>query len=132
MLEDYLDRRQFDDQIAVYCKQVDIPGYDLSKEEYDRYKNEFEKNAVLAPGEVYGIPYRILVPKGFQNLWVAGRSNSSDVKVAAAIRDQPAAVMMGEAVGTAAVQARSGGETARTLNVSKLRKTLRENGGNFG
>lgn len=130
--QDYLDRRQFDDQIAVYCKQVDIHVYDLSKEEYDRYKNEFEKNAVLAPGEVYGIPYRILVPKGFQNLWVAGRSNSSDVKVAAAIRDQPAAVMMGEAVGTAAVQARSGGETARTLNVSKLRKTLRENGGNFG
>ncbi|NRA31461.1 MAG: FAD-dependent oxidoreductase [Parvularculaceae bacterium] len=128
--QDYLDRRTFDDQIAVYCKQVDIHVYDLSDAEYERYQAEYENSAVLAPGESYGIPYRCLVPKGFANLWVAGRSNSSDTKVAAAIRDQPAAVMMGEAAGTAAVQAMSRGEAANSLDTLKLRTALREAGGN--
>ena len=117
-------RRHFPDQIAIYCKQVDIHVYDTSDEQYDRYKEEFLKNEVLEPGESYGIPYGILVPRGWQNLWVAGRSNSSDVKVSAAIRDQPCAYMMGEAAGCAAAQALERDETAVGLDTGILRATL--------
>jgi hypothetical protein len=44
-----------------------------------------------AVGEYYGI----LVPRGRENPWVAGRCNSSDIKLHGAIRDQPACFMMG-------------------------------------
>jgi len=46
-----------------------------------------------------GIPYSILVPRGWDNLWVAGRCHSSDTKVHGCIRAQSAAYMMGQADG---------------------------------
>ncbi len=125
---DYRARRHFADQIAVYCKQVDIHVYDLSDEEYERYHNEFEKDDILAPGESYGIPYGVLVPAGWRNLWAAGRCNSSDIKVNAAIRDQPACAMMGQAAGAAAAQCVRGGETACALDTAALVETLRAEG----
>ncbi|MCC5807151.1 MAG: FAD-dependent oxidoreductase [Opitutales bacterium] len=125
---DYRARRHFADQIAVYCKQVDIHVYDLSDEEYERYHNEFERDDVLAPGESYGIPYGVLVPAGWQNLWAAGRCNSSDIKVNAAIRDQPACAMMGQAAGVAAAQCVRGGEAACSLDTAALVETLRAQG----
>ncbi len=128
---DYRARRQFPDQIAIYCKQTDIHVYDPSPEEYERYRAEFEEADVLAPGECYGIPYGVLVPKGWKNLWVAGRCNSSDLKVNGAIRDQPACVMMGQAAGTAAVLALRHGETADRLDTRRLVEALREQGANL-
>ena len=127
-VQDYQARRHFDDQIAIYCKQVDIHVYDASAEEYERYKESFLDKDLLAPGETYGLPYRILVPRGWKNLWVAGRSNSSDVRVSAAIRDQPCAYMMGEAAGTAAVQAIRRDEAAYSLDTEMLQNTLRMRG----
>lgn len=124
--DDYKARRHFPDQIAVYCKQVDIHVYDCSEEEYERYRSKFTDR--LKPGETYGLPYRILVPKGWQNLWVAGRCNSSDVEVHGAIRDQPACFMMGQAAGTAAVQSISTQQPAFALDITQLVSTLRRDG----
>ena len=125
---DYLARRQFPDQIAVFNKAVDIHVYDDSDEEYKRYYSEYTKTGRLKPGEYFGIPYGILVPKGWQNLWVAGRSNSSDVRVHGSIRVQPAAAMMGQAAGTAAVQAIRTDCPASTIDTKALVRTLREEG----
>lgn len=126
--EDYRARRHFPDQIAIYCKQVDIHVYDTSEQEYQRFLDEFEKEDLLAPGESYGIPYGTLVPRGWQNLWAAGRCLSSDLKVNGAVRDQPACAMMGQAAGAAAVQALRMGETACDLDTAVLVETLREVG----
>jgi hypothetical protein len=52
------------------------------------------------------------VPKGWSNLWVAGRCTSSDVQVHGVIRVQPAAAMMGQAAGTAAAQSIVTGQPA--------------------
>jgi hypothetical protein len=126
--EDYLARRQFPDQIAVFNKAVDIHVYDDSEEEYQRYYREFTEGGRLKPGECFGLPYGILVPKGWENLWVAGRCNSSDVQVHGSIRVQPAAAMMGQAAGTAAVQAVRRGQTASGLDTAELVETLRAQG----
>ena len=75
--------------------------------------------------------YGILVPRGFENLWTAGRCVSTDVNVQGAIRVMPAAAMMGQAAGTAAVQAIQHNETASTLDTERLVKTLRQNGANL-
>lgn len=128
---DYQARRHFPDQIAIYCKQPDVHVYDTSPEEYERYYREFEAMDLLQPGESYGIPYGTLVPQGWQNLWVAGRSCSSDVKVNGAIRDQPACLMMGQAAGTAAVQAIEKKQTAASLDTRELVQTLIADGANL-
>ena len=125
---DFMERRSFPDQIAIYNKSVDIHVYDCSEEEWARHTGEFLETDRPGPGEYYGIPYGILVPKGWQNLWVAGRCNSSDIKVHGAIRDQPACFMMGQAAGIAAVQSMSTGEPACDLDTSELVQTLRRAG----
>lgn len=129
--EDFKARRQFPDQIAIYCKAIDIHVYDLSPEEYKRYYEEFTKLDRLKKGENYGIPYGVLVPKGWANLWVAGRCASADIKVNGAIRDQPACSMMGQAAGTAAVQSIRTGQPANDLNTEQLVLTLRKAGANL-
>lgn len=125
---DYSARRQFPDQIAVYNSAVDIHVYDDSDAEYKRYHQEFTQTGRLKAGECLGLPYGILVPQGWKNLWVAGRCNSSDVRVHGCIRVQPAAAMMGQAAGTAAVQSLATGQPAADLDTAQLVTTLRQNG----
>jgi len=125
-IDDYKARREFPDQIGVFNKFVDIHPYDTSEAEYQRFLAEKDKRLRLNEGEYFGIPYGVLVPKGWQNLWVAGRCVSSDVPVHGSIRVQPAASMMGQAAGTAAVQSLRTGQTAGELDTEKLVLTLRE------
>ena len=125
---DFAARRHFADQICVYNTGVDIHVYDTSQAEWERHVLEFHKRDRLGLGESYGLPYGIMVPRGWRNLWVAGRCASSDVKVNGAIRNQNAAFLMGQAAGTAAVQSNATGEPACDLNVAKLVDTLRQNG----
>ena len=127
-VEDYSARRQFPDQIGLFNKAIDIHCYDTSDAEYERFCNEYENTGRLQPGECFGIPYGILVPKGWRNLWVAGRCVSSDVSVHGSIRVQPAASMMGQAAGTAAVQSIRSGQVACALDTAELVTTLRQNG----
>ena len=126
--DDYIGRRHFPDQIGVFNKAVDIHPYNTSKEEYERFLKEYNETARLHSGEYFGIPYSILVPEGWKNLWVAGRCASSDVMVQGSIRVQPAASMMGQAAGTAAAQSIKTGQAANELDTEQLVKTLRENG----
>jgi FAD-dependent oxidoreductase family protein len=127
-IEDYLARRKFPDQIAVFNKFVDIHPYDTSDAEWERFRADVEEQKRLSPGEAFGIPYGILVPRGWKNLWVAGRCASSDVEVHGSIRVQPAASMMGQAAGTAAVQSIQTGKLAPDLDTGLLVKSLREQG----
>ena len=68
------------------------------------------------------------MPKGWGNLWTAGRCNSSDVQVHGSIRVMPAAAMMGQAAGAAAVQAIQMGQLACDLDTALLVTTLRRQG----
>ena len=125
-VNDYLARRQFPDQIGVFNKAIDIHVYDDSPEQYARFCEEYGSRGRLNAGECFGIPYGILVPKGWQNLWVAGRCVSSDVQVHGSIRVQPAASMMGQAAGTAAMQSIRNDEVACELNTAVLIEQLRK------
>ncbi len=125
---DLKSRRQFPDQIGLYCKVVDIHVYDTSDEQYERYISEFERRDIFQKGENYGLPYGMLVPKGWRNLWAAGRCISADVKVQGSIRDQPGCYILGQAAGTAAVQSIKTGQPANNIETEQLVKTLRNNG----
>ena len=127
-LDDYLARREFPDQIGIFNKFVDIHPYNTSEKEYQRFLKEKDKRLRLNEGEYFGIPYSILVPKGWANLWVAGRCASSDVAVHGSIRVQPACSMMGQAAGTAAAQSIRRNQLAYALDTEELVTTLRQQG----
>ncbi|MDA3797462.1 MAG: FAD-dependent oxidoreductase [Kiritimatiellae bacterium] len=126
--EDYIARRQFPDQIGVFNKFVDIHVRNCTDKEYERFLKEKDDIGRLGVGECFGIPYGIIVPKGWNNLWVAGRCNSSDIQVHGSIRVMPAAAMMGQAAGTAAVQAIRTSQSAFDIDTNELVATLRQQG----
>jgi hypothetical protein len=128
-IEDYESRRQFPDQIAVYNRPPDVHPTNLSAKEHERHVKEIEGTEKLARGACVGIPYSILVPRGWENLWVAGRCHSSDTKVHGSIRAQSASLMMGEAAGIAAKQSIETGQPGCDLDTGQLVETLRAAGG---
>lgn len=124
-IDDYKAKREFPDQIGVFNKFVDVHPYDTSEEAYQLHLKEKEHQFKLKEGEYFGIPYGILVPQGWRNLWVAGRCVSTDVLVHGSIRVQPSSSMMGQAAGTAAAQSIRTGQPAHDLDTWDLVETLR-------
>lgn len=127
-IDDFTAARQFPDQIAVYNRPTDVHPTDTSQQEYERFLRDFETHGRLGRGQAVGIPYSILVPRGWENLWVAGRCHSSDTKVHGSIRAQSAAYMMGQAAAAAALQSLRTGQPACDLDCAELVETLRGEG----
>jgi hypothetical protein len=127
-IDDFRSARQFPDQVAVYNRPTDVHPTDTSEQEFQRFLHDFEGFHGLGEGDCLGVPYGILVPKDWTNLWVAGRCHSSDTKVHGSIRAQSAAYMMGQASATAAVQSIRTGQPACDLDTWELVETLRQQG----
>lgn len=77
---------------------------------------------------VYNIPYHSLLPRGIDNLLVAGRCISADHRAHHATKEIPPCMATGEAAGLAAAVAASEGRSARDVDVSALQKRLRDQG----
>ncbi|MBI3374101.1 MAG: FAD-dependent oxidoreductase [Betaproteobacteria bacterium] len=127
-MEDFRARRQFPDQVAVYNRPTDVHPTNASNAEYERFLQDFHGKDNLGRGHCVGIPYSILVPRGWENLWAAGRCHSSDSRVHGSIRAQSAAYMMGQAAATAACQSIATGQPACELDTASLVETLRREG----
>jgi ribulose 1,5-bisphosphate synthetase/thiazole synthase len=115
-VDDWLQRRSFDDEIGRNCYFVDIhkPG-----RRYPAY----------GKGESHGIPYRCLTPRGLKNVLVAGRCISTDEDAFGSLRVMPPCLVNGEAAGMAAVHAiRQSQNDVHKIDVQFLRKRLREEG----
>ncbi|MGH2425289.1 MAG: FAD-dependent oxidoreductase [bacterium] len=82
----------------------------------------------LPPGEYYSIPYRCLLPKGLDNVLVAGRCISSSHEAFAAFRVSAIVMAIGQAAGTAAAMAAARSAPPREVDVSQLQRVLREQG----
>ena len=86
----------------------------------------------FGPGEFYTIPYRCLIPKGVDNMLVAGRCISSDHGAQASYRIMPTVTTLGEAAGTAIALAKKRGVSTREIDVTELREALRNKGAYVG
>jgi hypothetical protein len=75
---------------------------------------------------VYSIPYRSLLPRGLDNLIVAGRCISVDHRVHHSTKEIPACMATGQAAGIAATMATD--STAKNVPVEALRARLRARG----
>lgn len=113
--DDFLSMASFHDDIARNSYFIDI-HLATSK---DRMEIQHLPN-----GRSHGVPYRALLPKGIDNLWVAGRAASADRVVQGSLRVMPNCFAMGQAAGTAAYLANSKSCGSREVPVKELQELL--------
>jgi hypothetical protein len=116
--EDLLAMRKFDDSIGYGSFFIDIhsvSGPGMDKKEYHPEK-----------GFKYQIPYRIIVPKDIDNLFVAGRCASCTHEALGSLRVMPQCGVMGQAAGVAAVISLNRRISPKEVNVSELQKNLKD------
>jgi hypothetical protein len=78
------------------------------------------------------LPYRMTVPSGMDNLWVAGRCASMTHEAQSAARVTGACFVMGQAAGTAAHLALKSGLAAADIEVAALQARLETEGAYLG
>jgi ribulose 1,5-bisphosphate synthetase/thiazole synthase len=115
--EDFMEARSFPDDIARNAYYIDIH---LAN---SKGKMTFTH---LPPGQSHGVPYRVLLPVGIDNLWVPGRAASSDRAVQGSLRVMPNCFAMGQASGTAAALALRSSAKSRDVSVPELQRLLLE------
>ena len=126
--DDYLARASFADEIGRYSYPIDIHPSSADPKAMAEHVRQFHEKYRYKKGESYGIPYRILTPKGVKNLLVAGRCVSSDEMVQASIRVIPACYITGQAAGVAASMAADMGSSVHSVDVKSLQTKLRAYG----
>lgn len=127
VLDDFLKRATFDDEIGRYAYPVDIHASDPSKESFAKFEKE-HTGYRYGKGESYGIPYRILTPKGLNNVLVAGRCVSTDRYMQSSIRVMPGCYITGQAAGVAAAIAAEKNTDIRGFEVKELQQRLKDMG----
>lgn len=126
-IDDFINRRKFSDQIGCYCYQVDIHPSTAGIEDLKKFQSETTKYC-YKPREYYGIPFRALTVKGFDNLIVAGRCICSDRYMQSSVRAMPGCFITGQAAGMAAAIASEETKLIRNVNIDVLRKRLKRIG----
>jgi hypothetical protein len=104
--DDVLNAKHFADDVFVYGFHDSAPRFQV-------------KN-----GGSYGIPYRALVVKGIDNLYVSGMMITSDHNAHMSTRNTVSCMGQGQASGTAAALCALNGWSSRTLPFPKLREAL--------
>lgn len=79
-------------------------------------------------GYVWEIPWRSMIPVGLKNLVAAGRCTAAEEDAWEVTRVIPTAALTGEAAGTAAALAVSGGVSPDELPVAKIQEAMRKAG----
>ena len=126
-LDDFKRQTVFDDEIGRYSYPVDIHSPTPTKEAQQQAREEF-KALRYGTGESYGIPYRCLVPRGLDNVLVAGRCISADRYMQGSVRVMPGCYITGQAAGVAAAVASQGTSSTRDIDVRELQERLKDMG----
>ena len=83
-------------------------------------------------GRDYYTPYRALLPRGVEQLLVAGRHYSADLSAQKISREIPPCMAQGQAAGLAAVLALSAGARVRDVDPRAIQRAMRAQGADPG
>ena len=86
----------------------------------------------ICRGRDYYTPYRALLPRGVEQLLVAGRHYSATPQAQKISREIPPCMAMGEAAGIAATLALNGGTTVREVDARAIQRQMRAQGADPG
>jgi hypothetical protein len=120
--EDCLGVARFDDRIALCGAPIE------DHRAAPDGKSEETVWGYVPGGEAYDVPYRTLVPKGRNEIWVAGRCFSATHDAHASCRSMGQTMALGQAAGTAAALSLRLNRGARDLPVAQLQDLLRKTG----
>jgi 2-polyprenyl-6-methoxyphenol hydroxylase-like FAD-dependent oxidoreductase len=107
-LDEILNAARFDDEVMLY-------GF-----------HDLAPKVMIRNGAYYGIPYGAFIPKGIENLLVAGRLITSSYEAHMSTRNTVSCMAQGQAVGTAAALAAKAGVPVRHIDTEHLRKILKQ------
>lgn len=110
--------RKFDDTIGQVCFPVDIHDPDTGQASFHQ----------IGGDGAFDIPYRAMVPKGLDNVLVAGRCISVTSYANGATRNMAPCLVMGESAGVAAAMAAEQDVSLPDLDVNRLQDVLEERG----
>lgn len=129
-IEDYMERRTFDDEICRNSYYLDVHKKVTDKVNLIQRLKEVEKKTFrYGPGESHGIPFRCLTPHNLKNLLVAGRCISTEQVVQGSVRVMPTCLAMGEGAGLGAALAAAQAEIdVHRVDTDLLRSKLRAYG----
>jgi hypothetical protein len=116
--EDAVSGRRFEDSIGRCAYLIDLhdprgKGVDFTQ---------------ISKGGYYDIPYRCLIPKGVDNLVVAGRCISCTHLALGSVRCITSCFVTGEAAGTAAAISIKGQISVKEVKTNKIQEKLRDAG----
>jgi hypothetical protein len=115
-VDDYTSGRRFDDAVCNAFYPVDL------------HTKTGVKPKPLKPGTVPTIPLGALIPKGSNNLIIAGRCVSSDRLANSGLRVQASCMAMGQAAGASAALAAKSNTTPMDIPITEIHKILRKHG----
>jgi flavin-dependent dehydrogenase len=118
-VNDHLVHRCWPDCIYIAFSNNDIKG---------QISSDWMRIGMIPPHLEIEIPYRALLPRGLENILVAGKAVSTTRDSLSAIRMQPDFENLGGVAGLAAAIAIVEGKTPRAIDVSQLQARLVENG----
>lgn len=134
--EDLLNGTRFEDGIALAGRHFDLDREGMTNEKQNQgadvkgctdLKQEFaNKNRVKLGVTV--IPYRTLIPKGSDDIIVAGRCIAADGQALGPARIMSTCMAVGEAAGVATVLKLKNQSSYRNVDHKELQQILRENG----
>ena len=110
---DVREQARFEDSIGIFPEFID--GYGI----------------LILPttGRYFQIPYRNLLPKGVENLLVAGRATGGDRDSHAATRNMACCAVTGQGAGIAAAISVKSGKLLAEVDVADIQKELERQGG---
>jgi hypothetical protein len=114
--EEIFTGKTFEDAIGRSGKAVDIHNADSAKKGI--------RLTEIGGKGWFHVPYRILLPRGIENLLVVGRCASTDHVANGAVRSEAVCMLTGQAAGTAAALAVKKDMSPRALPVSELQQIL--------
>lgn len=123
-VDDLRKNKKFNDCIGFSMYGWDLPDPDkpsiqpFADDKKSGFKPKIEK------GLTTPLPYRIMVPKGLDNLICPGRAVSVEGQVLGPVRVMAPCMAMGEAAGIAACQVVSSNISFSNVNIQQLRSEL--------
>jgi glycine/D-amino acid oxidase-like deaminating enzyme len=117
-------------ECASFPDTVGVNGWPL--ELHLKGDVEFRWPAIPQSRGFNHLPYRMTVPVGLDNLWVAGRCASMSHEAQSAARVTGACFVMGQAAGTAAHLALAADRGAAAVDVAALQAQLQSDGAYLG
>lgn len=118
------------------AEQMGIRQTRLLQGEYVVTKDDVKKRRHFADsvcrGRDYYTPYRALLPKGLDNLIVAGRHYSVESEAQKQSREIPPCMSQGEAAGVAVAKALEANCALRNVDVTTIQKQMRAQGADPG